>query len=374
MYNVYVSSAVSYDVNELNVLIEKQFSTLNIDIKKGSTVVLKPNLVIKSKAEEAIITHPNVTAAVGNYVKKRGGKVLIAESPGGLYTPPIMKSIFDACGYTEMADEHGFSLYTECEFSEKDHVIGEKVKKFEIVKPFLEADLIINIAKLKSHGMLNYSGASKNLFGTVPGLKKPEFHMRFQSVQDFSTMLVDLNMCHGKVVSVIDGITAMEGDGPTGGRPTDIGVLISSDSQFAADFIGTQIVNMNPHKLPLLKIAMDKKVCPTKIEEINLYGDDYKKLVKKDFLMPKSKPLDFSNKIPKCFLPLVKKIMTPYPKIKHKNCVGCGKCKESCPANVITIVNKKAYINNKNCIKCFCCHEMCPFKVVDIKRFSLFKF
>ncbi|MFI3326536.1 MAG: DUF362 domain-containing protein [Clostridia bacterium] len=372
MNKVFVSKVNDYDVENLIKVIDNQFSQLGFSVTKGSTVVIKPNLIMKSKPEQAIITHPNVVEAVGVWVLNQGAKVLIVESPGGTYSPSIMKSNFDGCGYTVMAKKHGFELYTACEH---EKVICEDAlicKSFDIVKPFINADYIIDIAKLKSHGMLTYSGASKNLFGTVPGLMKPELHMRFPKEDDFATMLVDLCLIIKPQISVIDAIDAMEGDGPTGGRPKHIGALISADNTFSADFIACQMANMVPSELSLLKKAMDRGLCPENIDEIKLFGEDFTKFIQKDFLMPKSKPLNFVDYLPKFLRPLAKKISTPVPKIQIKNCIGCGKCAESCPAHTIEIIDKKAIINKENCISCFCCHEMCPKHVIDIKRFTLF--
>ncbi len=372
MKKVFVSKSDDYNIENLIEIINEQFETLGFSVEKGSTVIIKPNLIMKSKPEQAIITHPNVTAAVGLWVLNQGAKVLITESPGGTYSPSIMKSNFDACTYTQMAEKYGFGLYTACEHQKIQCPDAVICKSFDIVKPFIDADYIIDIAKLKSHGMLTYSGASKNLFGTVPGLMKPELHMRFPKEDDFATMLVDLCLLVKPQIAVIDAIDAMEGDGPTGGRAKHIGALISSNDTFAADYIACQMANMKPQVLSLLKKAMERGLCPKSLDEIELFGEDFNQFIQKDFLMPKSKPLNFVDYLPKFLRPLASKITTPVPKIQTKNCIGCGKCAESCPAHTISIVDKKAIINKENCISCFCCHEMCPMHVIDIKRFSLF--
>ena len=145
-----------------------------------------------SKPEEAIITHPALTAAVGKCVRKAGAKVLIAESPGGPYTPALIKRHYGACGYQAMAEELGFALYTDCKSREVSLPQGERCRRVSLIEPFLDGDFLINLPKLKTHGMVGYSGAVKNLFGAVPGLQKPELHCRFPEKEDFSQMLVDI--------------------------------------------------------------------------------------------------------------------------------------------------------------------------------------
>lgn len=362
-----------YDLNALIEIFTKEFDTLGIceEIKEGMTVVIKPNLVMKSNPDKAIITHPNVVAAVGVVVKSLGAKVLIAESSGGLYTPPVCSSVFSGCGYKTMAEEHGFELYTKCDHQQVELKDGEICKTLNVVEPFINADYIINVCKLKSHCMTKFSGATKNIFGTVPGLMKPELHCRYPEEKDFVKMIVDLCEYVKPNLSIMDGIDAMEGDGPTGGRPRHVGFLGISKSTYALDFIGATIANMDPKSVLMLENAMNRGLCPKSMNEIEVVGD-VEKLIQKDFLQPRSKSADFIDKLPKFMRPAVKKIATPKPVIKKSNCIGCGKCAESCPQKTIDIIDKKAVINYSDCIKCFCCHEMCPVHTIDVKRFSLF--
>ncbi len=375
MDKVALSSAKNYDFDTLKKLVKSQFEILNPQIKPDMTVVIKPNLVIRASADSAIITHPNLVAAIGVCVKELGANVLIAESSGGLFTKSVVTGNFRSCGYEEMANTYGFKLYTECEHESVELQNGVICKKINIVKPFISADFIINVAKLKSHCMTTYSGAVKNLFGTVPGLMKPELHARYPDKVNFSQMLVDLCEYISPNLSFIDAIEAMEGDGPTGGRKKFIGAVIASSSPYSADLVGSKIANMKPNDINMLRLAIDRGLCAKSANDLEIIGEKLDTLIQKDFLQPSSKSIDFADKLPKIFRPMARKFMTPLPKISTKKCVGCNKCGESCPQKIIEIKDKKAkIINYKECIKCFCCHEMCPYHVIDIKRFSLFKF
>lgn len=370
---VAINRVDNYDVELIKSVLLKQFSNFNIAVKKGMTVVIKVNLVMKSKPELAIITHPNVAAAAGLIFKEMGAKVLIAESSGGTYTSVIMKNIFSSCGYSEIAEKYGFELYTECKHESVLQENSSMCKTFDIVKPFINADYIVNIAKLKSHCMTVYSGAVKNLFGTVPGLMKPELHMRFPEPERFATMLIDLCEYIKPDISIIDAIDAMEGDGPTGGTPRHCAVLMSSNSPYALDTAGAYIAHMKNEEIPMLKNAIERKLCPKNISEINLIGDNIEDLIVKDFKKPKSKSVNFLDIVPKFIRPLAKKLTESKPVIRTNECIGCGKCAESCPAHTIDMSSKKAVIDYKKCIRCFCCHEMCPKHVIDVKKFSIFK-
>ena len=185
---VWLSRCGGYVPEELLRQMEEAFTALGVweEIRPGMKVVLKPNLVMSSKPEAAIATHPALVAAVGKCVQKAGGEVLIAESPGGPYTPAAMKAIFRGCGYTDMAKDCGFALYTACKSREVTLPRAQRCRQLSVAEPFLTRDYLIDLCKLKTHGMVGFSGAVKNLFGAVPGLQKPELHCRFPEKQPFS--------------------------------------------------------------------------------------------------------------------------------------------------------------------------------------------
>ena len=355
--------------------IEKAFDALQVwdKIRPGMRVVLKPNLVMSSKPEQAIITHPAFTAAVGKCVQKAGGRVVIAESPGGPYTPAAMKAMFRATGYRDMAEACGFTLYTDCKSREVTLPQAKRCRELSVVEPFLDRDYLIDLPKLKTHSMVGFSGAVKNLFGTVPGLQKPELHCRFPEREPFSEMLCDL--CHflGPDLSLMDGIWAMEGNGPTGGQRRDLHVIAGSESPWALDVAAASLVGLEPEKITMLWEGHERGYGPLDLSELELVGDPMETLLAPDFLKAEASSTDFIDRLPKFLRPAAKKLATPYPRIDKKRCVGCGKCAESCPQHTISLREGKAVIRYQNCIRCFCCHEMCPKHVVQIKRLGLLR-
>ena len=355
--------------------IEKAFDALQVwdKIRPGMKVVLKPNLVMSSKPEQAIITHPAFTAAVGKCVQKAGGRVVIAESPGGPYTPAAMKAMFRATGYRDMAEACGFTLYTDCKSREVTLPQAKRCRELSVVEPFLDRDYLIDLPKLKTHSMVGFSGAVKNLFGTVPGLQKPELHCRFPEREPFSEMLCDL--CHflGPDLSLMDGIWAMEGNGPTGGQRRDLHVIAGSESPWALDVAAASLVGLEPEKITMLREGHERGYGPLDLSELELVGDSMETLLAPDFLKAEASSTDFIDRLPKFLRPAAKKLATPYPRIDKKRCVGCGKCAESCPQHTISLRDGKAVIRYQNCIRCFCCHEMCPKHVVQIKRLGLLR-
>lgn len=375
MDKVMVTRCSSYEEEGLFRQMDGHFKALGVypRLKPGMTVVLKPNLIMRSKPEQAIITHPAVTAAVGLCVMRAGCKVLIAESPGGTYSPGVMKRVYEGCGYTEMAQHHGFELYTQCKSREVSLPQGRVCRRLTVIEPFLERDFFIDIAKLKTHGMMGFSGAVKNLFGTVPGLLKPELHCRYPEKAVFADMLLDLCDFIKPDFSVIDGICAMEGNGPTGGERRFVGALLSGASPYALDVAGAGLVGLTPSEILTLKAAAARGWGPRSLQEVLLCGDEFSSLVVKNFKRARSSSVDFIDRLPGFLRPLAKRLATPKPVISQKSCRGCGKCAESCPQHIISVEKGKAYIEPESCIRCYCCHEMCLYHAVDIKRLGIFK-
>lgn len=376
MERVWLSRCGGYAPEELFRQVEEAFDMLGVwdEIKPGMTVVIKPNLVMSSKPGNAIATHPALVAAVGKCVQKAGADVVIAESPGGPYTPAAMKAVFRGCGYTDMAKDCGFTLYTDCKSREVSLPGAVRCRQLSVVEPFLTRDYLIDMAKLKTHSMVGFSGAVKNLFGTVPGLQKPELHCRFPEKQPFSEMLVDLCDFLKPDLCFLDGILAMEGNGPTGGRSRSLGALGASKSPYALDVCGAALIGLEPESVLMLKEADRRGLGPISPEECQLVKESVEALAQPDFLKAEASSTDFIDRLPKFLRPAAKKIATPTPKIRKADCVGCGKCAESCPQHTIVIRDGKAVIDYKKCIRCFCCHEMCPKHVIDIRRWGLLHF
>lgn len=374
MTKVSVLGCSSYDLEKVAGIVEKQFCELEKDkeiIKTGDNVVIKPNLVMNRAPDEATTTHPALIGAIIRAVKKRGGNPIIAESGGGTYTKSGLHTTYQKTGIAEIAEKEGAILNYDTATGIIKSDNGRKVPTFEFIKPILDADVVISAAKLKTHGQMTYSGAVKNLFGCVAGLQKPEFHYRFPDKNDFGSMIVDICETVKPSISFLDAIVAMEGNGPTGGTPIELDTIIAGTNPHAVDLVACEMCSIDNLLVPTLTDAIDRGVCPDDIKKIEILDDGMPDQALK-LKIPKSVSLDFVAGFPDFIKKPIQKLFTPHPVIKKKDCIGCGKCAESCPQHTIKIENRKAVINYDNCIKCFCCHEMCPRKAIEIKRFHTF--
>lgn len=189
----------------------KAMETLSIaeDLRPDLKVVIKPNLVMPKSPEFPVTTHPLVIKAVVRYLREHGvTNITLAESSGGLYNAEHMKTLYRVCGMNSLEpdlmlnmDFHAQTVPTRKNF---------KNQSFHLITPIVEADYIINICKLKTHSMTGYSGGIKNLFGTIPGLEKPQMHYRWPDIEDFSNMLLELAQTVSPQLTIIDAVDAME--------------------------------------------------------------------------------------------------------------------------------------------------------------------
>jgi len=207
-----------YEYDKVKEAIDRTFDNLggiSKYIKPGMKVLLKINLLMKKKPQEATTTHPVFVEALTRAVQEAGGIVTIADSPGGLYTEKALKGVYSICGIEETAKRTGAILNYDTGFEEVSFPDGKITKSFMVIKPVIDADLIITVPKLKTHGMTLFTGAVKNLFGVIPGTYKAEYHFRMPDKKDFCSMLVDLCQCVKPSLAIMDAIVGMEGNGPS---------------------------------------------------------------------------------------------------------------------------------------------------------------
>ena len=236
---VYARRVASYDDPALGEAVEAIFdaSAHARSLGAGTRALIKPNLLAKHVPEHAVTTHPAVLRAVILALQKRGVRdITVADSPGGVYTPGVMRAVYRQSGLAAVCEETGAKLYDACRWGRRASPEGwAQVSSFELIEPVLEADFIVDLPKVKTHVMTGMSCAVKNLFGTVPGLQKAEFHMRFPDKQPFGRMLADLYAAVAPSLVVADGVLAMEGDGPAGGAPRQLGLILGGEDGYSID-------------------------------------------------------------------------------------------------------------------------------------------
>lgn len=358
-YDVAVVRCKTYDVEAVKPALEEAVNAVNgLDfVMPGMKIIIKPNLVSFKKPDAAATTHPALLEALVEMLLSRGADVTIGDSPGGPHSLPLLNRVYAATGM-DRVEKLGAKLNRNMNEKTVDFPEGKVLKNFTYTEYLDEADAIIDFCKLKSHGMLGMSAAVKNLFGTIPGLKKPEVHYKFQNDAEFADMLVDLNEYFKPRLAICDAVVGMEGNGPTAGTPRQIGAIIASKSTYYADVVGAELIGMNIDGLPTLQAAYERGFAPASSKNLRVYGDICA-LTVDDFKAPPVRGLSFMRKGNVLHF-ISKAALEHKPTLKKRFCVGCGKCARICPAKAIEMKNKKPHINREKCIRCFCCQEFCP--------------
>lgn len=366
-YDVAVVRCKTYDVEAVKPALEEAVNAVNgLDfVKSGMKIIIKPNLVSFKKPDAAATTHPALLEALVEMLLARGADVTIGDSPGGPHSLPLLNRVYAATGM-DRVEKLGAKLNRNMNEKTVDFHEGKVLKNFTYTEYLDEADAIIDFCKLKSHGMLGMSAAVKNLFGTIPGLKKPEVHYKFQNDAEFADMLVDLNEYFKPRLAICDAVVGMEGNGPTAGTPRHIGAIIASKSTYYADVVGAELIGMNIDGLPTLQAAYERGFAPASSKNLRVYGD-IRALTVDDFKAPPVRGLSFMRKGNVLHF-ISKAALEHKPTLKKRLCVGCGECARMCPAKAIEMKNKKPHINREKCIRCFCCQEFCPRAAMVVHR------
>ena len=373
---VYAASCPDYEQAEacIRALVE-QMGGMGRFVRPGERIVLKANLLRAAPPESAICTHPAVVEAVAKLVKEAGGTPVICDSPGGaLHKEAVLRSLFEKTGMAAAAAAAGAELSMDSSTRTVSLPEGKVLRQAEIITPVAEADGVIDLCKMKTHVLMSMTGAVKNLFGVIPGLSKVGYHATHPDHATFADVLLDLTGYVKPRLSLMDGILAMEGDGPgSSGTPRQAGLLLAAANPLALDTAAGAIMNLPRQDNPVLLAAERRGLTPCRMEDVELIGGTVEELRMADYKFPastKSNLMDFLGPLARPAERLCKKALSQTPRIDGAKCVGCGICAKSCPGQAIamTAPGKKARISQKACIHCYCCHELCPQKAVELHQ------
>ena len=373
---VYAASCPDYEQAEacIRALVE-QMGGMGRFVRPGERIVLKANLLRAAPPESAICTHPAVVEAVARLVKEAGGTPVICDSPGGaLHKEAVLRSLYEKTGMAAAAAAAGAELAMDSSTRTVSLPEGKVLRQAEIITPVAEADGVIDLCKMKTHVLMSMTGAVKNLFGVIPGLSKVGYHATHPDHETFADVLLDLTGYVKPRLSLMDGILAMEGDGPgSSGTPRQAGLLLASANPLALDTAAGAIMNLPRQDNPVLLAAERRGLTPCRMEDVELIGGTVEELRMADYKFPastKSNLMDFLGPLARPAERLCKKALSQTPRIDGAKCVGCGICAKSCPGQAIamTAPGKKAHIDQKDCIRCYCCHELCPQRAVELHQ------
>lgn len=335
-------------------------------VKQGQTVLLKPNMLTTRTPEQATTTHPEIVRAVIRIVKARGATVMVGDSPANVTK---ITELWDATGIKKVCDEENVPLLNfENAGSETLTIYGVQVG---IAKPVLEADVIINLPKVKTHVLTTYTGAVKNLYGTIPGFQKTMLHKMFPKPDRFGEFIAALYDEISPQLAIADGIIGMDGEGPSGGNPFKLNFLAASSNSAALDASICRLLEIDVNAVGYLKTIGNEQLGAIAEKDIETIGTPIADLTPTGFNVPSTLK---ARLIPGWLVKLVEPFVWIRPDFDDK-CVFCGKCIKACPVNALTIKkDEKPVLESLDCIGCCCCHEICPEHAIEMKQSPLLAF
>jgi uncharacterized protein (DUF362 family)/Pyruvate/2-oxoacid:ferredoxin oxidoreductase delta subunit len=330
-------------------------------VRQRDRVLIKPNLLKGRPPEDAVTTHPEVLRAVIRLVREAGGNPAVGDSPG----IGDLRRVCHKTGVLAVLEEEQVPL---ADFDGVSVVKGQgRFQRFEVARAAREADVIINLPKLKTHGMTVLTGAVKNLFGCIPGKRKVQWHFNTGVDHDaFMRMLADLSALLKPRLTVMDAVVAMEGNGPGSGDPRGLGLVLAGSDPVAVDAVAGAVVGIAPRHLPLLRAAREANAGETDLARITIVGEPLAAVSVADFRLPPREHPEWP--LPEWMRRSLKEALTTRPVIGREGCAGCGICQAHCPQRAIGGSGRDLLIDYRNCIRCFCCQEFCPQGAITVGK------
>jgi uncharacterized protein (DUF362 family)/NAD-dependent dihydropyrimidine dehydrogenase PreA subunit len=357
-----------YDRAQIRSALEQGLALIggwNHLIKPGDHVFVKVNhLPPPSPPERAIVTHPVFVEAVLDLLKQTGASITVGDD--------IQASAADGfriSGYRAMCERAGVELVN---LKERGFVEvpcnGQRLETVYLAKAVTEADVVINLPKLKTHSLTLLTGGVKNLYGTIPSGLRTRYHGENPRLEDFCQVLVDIFSVAKPALTIMDGIVSMEGEGPAGGKPRNLGVILASHDTVALDAVAGKIIGLDPTGVLTTRIARERGLGVGDLRNIEIVGERIESAASPNFALPASAAGRFVDRLPRSLSQFFVRQLTIRPRVVIRNCVGCGACEQACPVGAIAVQNGKAEIDRSTCIQCMCCHEVCRYDAIVPNR------
>ena len=334
-------------------------------IRPGQSVLVKPNLLSDHAPDEAVTTHPEVVRGVIRAVRAAGATPWVADCPANAAE---LARVWQKTGMVALCREEAVPL-VNLEKAGSERVEADGLV-FTVARPVLEADAIISVPKLKTHVLTRYTGAVKNMYGTIPGYQKTSLHGAYPRPDVFGALLLAAYRKAKPVLAIADGVVGMEGNGPTGGRPVALGFLAASADSVALDAVVCRRFGIRPETVSYLKEAVRQGVGETEWDRIQRVGDEDVLTGGAAIRLPTTVPL---QSMPDWLLALLRPILKHRPAFGGA-CVACGRCVAACPAGALTIQPPaRPVLDAARCIACCCCQEICPARAIEMQPSALIR-
>ncbi|MDD5019083.1 MAG: DUF362 domain-containing protein [Candidatus Omnitrophica bacterium] len=327
-------------------------------VRRGQKVLIKPNVLTDASPEEGIDTHPEVVRAAIRLVKPLASVVYCGDSPSVWGEKKDIDRVYEVSGIGKVCREEGVELVA---FTKPKMRGG-----YPLTEWLDKVDKLVNVPKFKTHGYTMLTAGVKNLFGLVVGMNKMKIHRDRPHPEDLSRALVDIYEARKPDLTVLDGIVAMEGDGPgSSGRLRLMELIAAATDAMALDMVMAVVMGLEPYEIPTNKEGMRRGFFEGGLKTVELLGEDIRFFVARDFALPKT---SYLSRMPRWALNIVTALLTMKPFVRQDHCRACGLCRASCPAGACQMSGGTMVIDDQKCILCLCCQEICPHQAIGVRK------
>jgi len=357
-----------YDLTAVRAAVEEALHLiggLERLVRPTDRVFVKVNhLPPPSPPDRGIVTHPVFVEAVLEVLREVTPHLTVGDdiqSHGG--------DGFQVSGLRAACERAGVRLTNlrDAGFVEVD-CRGHLLDKVLVSRHALEADAIVNLPKLKTHSLTLLTGAVKNLYGTIPAGLRTRLHGEHPRSEDFAQALVDLFSVVRPKFTILDGIVAMEGEGPANGSPRALGLVLASEDAVALDAVATRLIGIDPLAVETTRFASERGLGVADLDRIEIVGERIADAAVPDFKLPATVARRFLRRVPPFASALGARWLSPWPRVVRSRCTGCRECARICPTGAASVHRGKACIDRRVCVRCLCCHEVCRFAAIVPRR------
>jgi uncharacterized protein (DUF362 family)/NAD-dependent dihydropyrimidine dehydrogenase PreA subunit len=350
-----IEKIARYDESRIEEILSGMLDASGLQFD-GKKVLVKPNLLGPFPPESAVCTHPAMIGALRRQLNARGCRLMIGDNPG-IRGYGMVEKTARVSGVGDAAGDDFVNLTLRPRQFELDSRFATSVF---ISSEILEADILVSVPKFKTHMGTVITGGVKNSYGFVVGADKTRLHAAAPRHEDFGELVADIFAIRPPDLLIMDAISGMEGNGPSGGKIRQIGCLMASDNAGVIDLAMCAMTGLNPGKVATQRRATALGLAPSSLATVDVRGE-IPSLAHFHFPanLMRLDPWGIGHKI------VSRRLARPQIRVNKSRCIACGACAESCPVNAINVVSFPSFDYNQ-CISCYCCYEVCPEQALEV--------
>jgi len=359
----------SYDAAQVQAAVEEAVRLLGgIErfVRPGEKVLLKPNLLTDAAPEKGVDTHPEVVRAVIRLLRPLTTNIFCGDSPSVWGEKKDVNRVYEVSGIKKICEEEGVELV----YFSRSRLVGG----YPLTPWAFSCDRLINVPKFKTHGFTILTACLKNLFGLVVGMHKMKIHFDHPRALDLSRVIVDIYEARRPDLNIVDGITAMEGDGPgSAGTLKHMGLVAAGGDGVCVDVVLAHLMRLDGFAVPTNREASRRGLGPRRLQDIEVLGGPLGDFTAESFRLPKASILARLPRMPKALSRFLMAFLSLKPYVEASHCKLCGICRKSCPTGAIRLDAGRVRFYRSRCILCLCCQEVCPHGAIDVRKNSFLR-